>query len=66
MLTMLEVNGMSIEEVARATAWMIEAIKPDAHRAYERLRKTVWAHTIKAANTPKLASYRRRHSGEAP
>jgi DNA-directed RNA polymerase specialized sigma24 family protein len=37
-LTMLKVNGMSIEEVARATASTIGAIKQDAHRAYERLR----------------------------
>lgn len=36
-LTMLKVNGMSIKEVARATASTIGAIKQDAHRAYERL-----------------------------
>jgi len=37
-LTMLKVNGMSIEEVAHATASTISAVKQDAHRAYERLR----------------------------
>ena len=46
-LTMLQVNGMSIEEVARATASTIGAINQDAHGAYDR------AHTIEAANTPK-------------
>src|SRR5260370_22107092 len=38
-LTMLKVNGMSIEEVARATASTIGAVKQEAHRAYERLRR---------------------------
>ena len=37
-LTMLKVNGMSIEEVARATASTIGAVKQEAHRAYKRLR----------------------------
>jgi ATP/maltotriose-dependent transcriptional regulator MalT len=65
-LTMIKVNGMSIEEVARATASTIGAIKQDAHRAYEAASQSVRAHTIKAANTPRVASYRRRHSAEAP
>jgi len=38
-LTMLKVNGMSIEGVAHATASTISAVKTDAHRAYERLRR---------------------------
>ena len=38
-LTMLKVNDMSIEEVAHATASTIGAVKQDAHRAYERLRR---------------------------
>ena len=38
-LTMLKVNGLSIEEVARATSSTIGAVKQKAHRAYERLRK---------------------------
>src|SRR5260370_27671333 len=37
-LTMLKVNGMSIEDVARATASTIGAVKQEAHRAYKRLR----------------------------
>jgi len=38
-LTMLKVNGLSIEEVARATSSTAGAVKQKAHRAYERLRK---------------------------
>jgi RNA polymerase sigma-70 factor (ECF subfamily) len=37
-LTMLKVNGMRIEEVARATASTVGAVKQEAHRAYKRLR----------------------------
>jgi RNA polymerase sigma-70 factor (ECF subfamily) len=35
---MLKVNGLSIEEVARATSSTVGAVKQKAHRAYERLR----------------------------
>jgi len=38
-LTMLKVNGLSIEEVARATSSTAGAVKQKAHRGYERLRK---------------------------
>jgi RNA polymerase sigma-70 factor (ECF subfamily) len=37
-LTMLKVNGLSIEEVARATSSTVGAVKQKAHRAYGRLR----------------------------
>jgi RNA polymerase sigma-70 factor, ECF subfamily len=37
-LTMLKLNGLSIEEVARATASTAGAVKQKAHRAYDRLR----------------------------
>jgi RNA polymerase sigma-70 factor, ECF subfamily len=37
-LVMLKVNGLSIEEVARATGCTPGAAKQKAHRAYERLR----------------------------
>ncbi len=40
-LTMLKVDGMTVEEVARATASTIGAIKQEAHRAYERLRRVL-------------------------
>lgn len=44
-LVMLKVNGLSIEEVARATASTPGAVKQKAHRAYERLRSVLkgWA-----------------------
>lgn len=38
-LTMLKVTGMSLEEVARATASSVGAVKQKAHRAYEKLRQ---------------------------
>lgn len=37
-LLMLKVSGMSVEEVARATASTPGAVKQKAHRAYEKLR----------------------------
>ncbi len=37
-LTMLKVNGLSIDEVARATASTAGAVKQKVHRAYDRLR----------------------------
>jgi RNA polymerase sigma-70 factor, ECF subfamily len=43
-LVMLKVNGLSLEETARATASTIGAVKQKAHRAYERLR-TLLQHT---------------------
>jgi len=38
-VTMLKVDGLSIEEVARATSSTVGAVKRKVHRAYERLRK---------------------------
>jgi RNA polymerase sigma-70 factor, ECF subfamily len=40
-IAMLKVNGMSLEEVARATASSVGSVKQKAHRAYERLRKAL-------------------------
>ncbi len=37
-LTLLKVNGLTIEEVARATSSTAGAVKQKVHRAYERLR----------------------------
>ncbi len=37
-LAMLKADGLSIEEIARATASTTGAVKQKAHRAYERLR----------------------------
>jgi RNA polymerase sigma-70 factor, ECF subfamily len=38
-LTMLKVGGLTLEEVAGATASTVGAVKQKAHRAYERLRQ---------------------------
>jgi RNA polymerase sigma-70 factor (ECF subfamily) len=40
-LTMLKVNGLSIEEVACATSSTTGAVKQKVHRAYERLRNVL-------------------------
>jgi RNA polymerase sigma-70 factor, ECF subfamily len=37
-LTLLKVNGLSLEEVARATSSSVGSVKQKVHRAYERLR----------------------------
>ena len=38
-LTLLKVNELSLEEVARVTSSTVGAVKQKAHRAYERLRE---------------------------
>jgi RNA polymerase sigma-70 factor (ECF subfamily) len=38
-IAMLKVAGMSLEEVARATASSVGSVKQKAHRAYEKLRE---------------------------
>lgn len=38
-IVMLKVDGMSLEEVARATSSSVGAVKQRAHRAYEKLRE---------------------------
>lgn len=40
-LTMLKVNGLSIEEVARATSSTAGSVKQKVHRAYDRLRRLI-------------------------
>src|SRR5579862_4313611 len=40
-LTILKVGGLTLEEVARATSSTVGAVKQKAHRAYERLRKSL-------------------------
>jgi len=37
-LVLLKVNGLSLEEVARATSSTVGAVKQKVHRAYDRLR----------------------------
>lgn len=40
-IAMLKVSGMSLEEVARATACSIGSVKQKVHRAYDKLRKAL-------------------------
>ncbi len=40
-VSMLKVSGMSLEEVARATACSVGSVKLKAHRAYEKLRSVL-------------------------
>jgi RNA polymerase sigma-70 factor (ECF subfamily) len=42
-ITMLKGFGMSLEEVARATATTVGAVKQKSHRAYKRLRQLLAA-----------------------
>jgi len=43
-LTMLKVNGLSLEEIARATSSSVGSVKQKAHRAYEHLRSLLKPH----------------------
>lgn len=40
-LTMMKVSGLSLEEVASATASSVGSVKQKVHRAYEKLRRTL-------------------------
>jgi RNA polymerase sigma-70 factor, ECF subfamily len=40
-IAMLKVEGMSLEEVARATSSSVGSVKQKVHRAYKKLRETV-------------------------
>jgi RNA polymerase sigma-70 factor (ECF subfamily) len=51
-LTMLKVNGLSLEEVARATSSSVGSVKQKAHRAYERLRKLLQPESAGKEGTP--------------
>lgn len=42
-IAMLKVEGMSLEEVARATSSTVGSVKQKVHRAYKKLRETVGA-----------------------
>jgi len=42
-IEMLKVEGMSLEEVARATSSSVGSVKQKAHRAYEKLRERMRA-----------------------
>ena len=40
-IAMLKVEGMSLEEVARATSSSVGSVKQKVHRAYKKLRETI-------------------------
>ncbi len=42
-IAMLKVEGMSLEEVARATSSSVGSVKQKVHRAYKKLRETIAA-----------------------
>jgi RNA polymerase sigma-70 factor, ECF subfamily len=42
-ITMLKVEGMSLEEVARATSSSVGSVKQKVHRAYKKLREALGA-----------------------
>ena len=48
-LTMLKVNEVSLEEVARATSSTVGAVKQKAHRAYQQLRNLLEQHQFAQA-----------------
>jgi len=54
-LTMLKVNELSLEEVARATSSTVGAVKQKAHRAYQQLRNLLEQHQFAQA-APKGAA----------
>jgi RNA polymerase sigma-70 factor (ECF subfamily) len=53
-LTLLKVDGLSIEEIARATSSTVGAVKQKAHRAYQHLRAFL-QQTVDAPKTRKEA-----------
>jgi RNA polymerase sigma-70 factor (ECF subfamily) len=42
-IAMLKIEGMSLEEVARATSSTVGSVKQKAHRAYKKLRERMSA-----------------------
>jgi RNA polymerase sigma-70 factor (ECF subfamily) len=50
-LTMLKVNGLSLEEIALATSSSVGSVKQKAHRAYQRLREMLPTPARKKAAT---------------
>jgi RNA polymerase sigma-70 factor (ECF subfamily) len=53
-LTMLKVNELTLEEIAKATSSTVGAVKQKAHRAYQQLRKLL-AHTQLAQPRKEIA-----------
>lgn len=53
-IEMLKVEGMSLEEVARATSSSVGSVKQKAHRAYKKLRETMSATRFKTGRSGAL------------
>ena len=51
-VTMLKVDGLSLEEIARVTSSTTGAVKQKAHRAYDRLRRHLERATKGPERTP--------------
>jgi RNA polymerase sigma-70 factor (ECF subfamily) len=51
-VTVLKVDGLSLEEIASVTASTTGAVKQKAHRAYERLRRILERATKGPEQTP--------------
>jgi RNA polymerase sigma-70 factor (ECF subfamily) len=54
-IVMLKVEGMSLEEVARATSSTVGSVKQKAHRGYERLKKRFAAMGLSQGRTGGLS-----------
>jgi RNA polymerase sigma-70 factor (ECF subfamily) len=54
-IEMLKVEGMSLEEVARATSSSVGSVKQKVHRAYKKLRETISATGFKKDRSGELS-----------
>jgi RNA polymerase sigma-70 factor (ECF subfamily) len=52
---MLKVEGMSLQEVARATSSTVGSVKQKAHRAYKKLRETMNVTAFRKGQTGELS-----------
>ncbi len=54
-IAMLKIEGMSLEEVARATSSSVGSVKQKVHRAYKKLRETIGIRDTKKWRSGELA-----------
>ncbi len=59
-IAMLKVEGMSLEEVARATSSSVGSVKQKVHRAYKKLRETISATQARESGGAEDSRERRR------
>jgi RNA polymerase sigma-70 factor (ECF subfamily) len=55
LIEMLKVEGMSLEEVARATSATVGSVKQKVHRAYKKLRETMSAMDFRKGRNGQLS-----------